>query len=545
MSVLKLTLISDPTRFTKGLTQAEKSLRNLGKTAGQLNNSLNRTLGSIGIGLGFAQMAFYMKKSTKAAIEDSKSKQMLAIALQNTVGAGQAAISSTEKWIAKTQLATSVVDDELRPALAAAVRVTGNLGQAQSLVKLALDVSAGSGLDLNSVIKALNKAYQGNTGALKKLGISIKDTANWQQELEDSFSGSAEAAANLDPYARLQVIFGEMQETIGAKLIPYLKEFADYLASPAGQEQLQKIANIFVQISVVIGSIIGFLVQNWNWLQYILVAYIAIRVAVVSIRYAQLLLNFAIQITTLKVNELKIALAKTGWGLALVAIGELAVAMGVLGGETDSANAALAITAGQLAAIKKLAVDATWEIDQFGNVWSNGKIIFDPLAFESQQQAAIQAINDAKDRIVKTAEKFRDAVGLAFGVTGKDEFAIFNMDRAMAKLTRMVNAARGFGSNIRKLSKAGAGQDVINELIAMGPAQGNIVAKGLLASGQLSEYIGLRQTLYNIGTDVQTQAESAASSYTFNISTDMSAQEIIKLIQTYEKKTGKRYFVNG
>jgi len=545
MSTLELKLISDPTKFISGVAKSTKALKDLDATAKKIGGGINKALGAIGIGTAFSDLTNLIKESSKAAVEDTKSKQMLALALQNTVGAGQAAISSTEKWIAKTQLATSVVDEKLRPALASAVRVTGDLSKGQGLVKLALDVSAGSGVDLDTVMRALNKAYDGNIGSLKRLGISIKDANNWQQELKDSFDGSAEAAANLDPYARLQVIFDDMKETIGNALNPYLKQFADYLASPKGQEQLQNIARIFVHIAVVLGSIIGFLVQNWNWLQYILIAWVAIRTAIVTSRYAMILLKGATELARVAANGLRMALIKSGWGAILVAIGELAAAMGWLGSETEGVNTALELTAGQLAAIKKLAVDATWEIDQFGNVWSGGKIIFDPAAFESQKQAALQAIADAKDRIVKAAEKFRDSVGLAFGVTGKDEFAIFNMDKAMAKLTRMVNAARGFGSNVQKLIKAGAGQDIINELVAMGPAQGNIVAKGLLASGQLSEYIGLRQSLYNTGFAVQTQAESAKTSYTFNISTDMTGQEIIKLIQTYEKKTGKKYFVNG
>jgi len=67
-----------------------------------------------------------------------------------------------------------VVDDKLRPALATAVRATGDLAKGQSLLRLALDVSAGTGKDVAVVTGALSKAFNGNQTALKKLVPGIK-----------------------------------------------------------------------------------------------------------------------------------------------------------------------------------------------------------------------------------------------------------------------------------------------------------------------------------------------------------------------------------
>jgi hypothetical protein len=95
-----------------------------------------------------------------------------------------------------------------------------------------------------------------------------------------------------------------------------------------------------------------------------------------------------------------------------------------------------------------------------------------------------QAIAKKTAEIKRVAETFRDSVGLAFGTFGKDENSVFNVDVVINKLKRMVDAAKGFAGNLAKLRKQGAGEDVISEIVGMGPAQGNIVAKGLLGSGK-------------------------------------------------------------
>ncbi len=57
-----------------------------------------------------------------------------------------------------------------------------------------------------------------------------------------------EAAADTDPYARMQIIFGEMQEQIGTALLPVLEEFSEWLSTPEGQEKLQEIVDGIVDM---------------------------------------------------------------------------------------------------------------------------------------------------------------------------------------------------------------------------------------------------------------------------------------------------------
>jgi hypothetical protein len=115
--------------------------------------------------------------SVKAAIEDEKAAATLAKTLQQTVGATKEQQKAAEDYISATQLQSGVLDDELRPSLARLVRSTGDVGKAQKLQQLALNISAASGKDLATVTNALAKANDGQLTGLKKLGITLGSQA--------------------------------------------------------------------------------------------------------------------------------------------------------------------------------------------------------------------------------------------------------------------------------------------------------------------------------------------------------------------------------
>ena len=174
-------------KLDKTTAAASAQLRKFERTAKSVGNSVNKSLGALGIGLGFATLVKGLKEATKAASDDRKSQGLLAQALKNTVGATAGAIAGAEAYIKKTQLQTAVLDDDLRPALATAVRATGNLAGGQKLLDTALNVSAGTGKDLGTVTNALAKAYNGNTASLKKLLPSIKTGGDFMAQLDKQF----------------------------------------------------------------------------------------------------------------------------------------------------------------------------------------------------------------------------------------------------------------------------------------------------------------------------------------------------------------------
>jgi hypothetical protein len=149
-----------------------------------------------------------------------------------------------EETIGKMEMQKAVADDELRPAMGNLVRATGDVTKSQDLLNLALDISAATGRDLQSVSIALAKAQTGNITALTRLGIPLNDVAVKSKDLEAiqddlavRFKGAADAAANSADggMKKLQIALDNTYETVGAKLLPVLSDYATVLADLAGK----------------------------------------------------------------------------------------------------------------------------------------------------------------------------------------------------------------------------------------------------------------------------------------------------------------------
>jgi hypothetical protein len=174
----------------------------------------------------------------KAAIEDEQAQLRLANALRQATGATDAQIKATEDMITQTSLATGVADDQLRPALQRLAFSTKDAGQAQKLLTLALDVSKGSGKDLESVANALAKAHDGQNTALARLGVGLSaaelKTMSFEEiqvRLAELLGGSA--AANAETFqGKIDVLtnsVNEAKESLGTALLPEVEKFITYL----------------------------------------------------------------------------------------------------------------------------------------------------------------------------------------------------------------------------------------------------------------------------------------------------------------------------
>lgn len=225
----------------KGTKAAVKDLEKTGKSFKDFSDKAVKAFGVAAA----ASAAFAIKigvDAVKAAMADQASAAMLANTLKNVTGANDSVVASVENFILQTELATGVVDDQLRPALGLLVASTRDVTQAQTLLGLALDVSAGSGADLQSVSAALAKAQNGNFGALQRLlpsmDKSIVQTKNYQAALKflaDTYGGAALAKSQTfeGQLNRIKIALGETKETIGYGLLPSLQALADVISKKA------------------------------------------------------------------------------------------------------------------------------------------------------------------------------------------------------------------------------------------------------------------------------------------------------------------------
>jgi hypothetical protein len=249
--VLNVEILGEFKKLTSATQGASKQLSGLQGTASKISSGIGKAFGAIGVGLSFAFITRELEQAAKAAVQDAKSQGLLATALKNTTGANNSQIASVEKAINKMSIQAAVADDQLRPAFAQLARATGDVEKSTKLMGLALDVAAGTGKSLDVVVKALSRAVgpDGTTGALERLAPAIKGASDPLAELERLFAGSAEKAANLDPYQRLNVALGEISESLGTLVVPLIEAFAKAMV-----EILPKVQNFFSTLNKALNS---------------------------------------------------------------------------------------------------------------------------------------------------------------------------------------------------------------------------------------------------------------------------------------------------
>ena len=233
---LKLSILADVDDLKKKLDTGSKEVEGFG---GKLEK-FGKVAAAAFAAAAAAAAAYAVKLAVdgvKAAIEDEAAQLRLANALKNVTGATDAQIASIEQQILKTSLATGVADDKLRPALQRLAVATGSVTQSQDLLTLALDISAATGKDVESVTNALGKAYEGNTGSLTRLGVGLSAAEiktlgleGTVKQLAETFGGAATVQANTfeGQIQRLKVGFDEAKESVGAALLPTLQRLLDY-----------------------------------------------------------------------------------------------------------------------------------------------------------------------------------------------------------------------------------------------------------------------------------------------------------------------------
>ena len=234
---LKLSILADVDDLKKKLGEADKAVETNASKIGEFGKKAAAAF-AVAAAAAVAYGTKLAVDGVKAAIEDEAAQLRLANALKTATGATDAQIKATEDMILQTSLATGVADDQLRPAMQRLAVSTKDTGEAQRLLSLALDISKGKGIELETVANALGRAQDGNTTALGRLGLGLSKAelstlsfTQVQQKLSDLYGGAA--AANAETFQgkidRLKVGFDEAKESLGVALLPQVEKFITFL----------------------------------------------------------------------------------------------------------------------------------------------------------------------------------------------------------------------------------------------------------------------------------------------------------------------------
>lgn len=227
MAQVNFKFVSNTKGLQTGLKKSEKSLKNFQDVTKKVSGGVGKLLGGFGLAFGASALISGLTNATKAAAEDLKQQKLLAGQLVRTTKATKSQIKGAERFIDTLSNQTGILDDELRPALANAVRGSGSLEKGQKLLQIALDGSVASGKPLDTVLNALIKANNGNTTSLYKLAPELKKTKGSIDDYAASVKGAAEAGA--DPFAKFNVAVENLTEQFGTLLLPYVEDFVTFL----------------------------------------------------------------------------------------------------------------------------------------------------------------------------------------------------------------------------------------------------------------------------------------------------------------------------
>jgi hypothetical protein len=183
---------------------------------------------AFGVTFSAAAIIGFSKKAIKAFTDDEAAAKRLELQLQNTGNAFR--VNEVEAYIKNLEKVNAILVD-LRGPFQTLLNLTGSVELAQRSLEAALNISAGTGENLNTVVSAIASGIRGQTKAIKNLNTGIDaniiasgDMNRIMEALEKRFSG--QSAARLDTYAGKMDVLAkggeEATKAIGEGLIDAL-----------------------------------------------------------------------------------------------------------------------------------------------------------------------------------------------------------------------------------------------------------------------------------------------------------------------------------
>jgi len=479
----------------KGISAAEKAFGKFGKTGVAVGAAFAATTAVVVAGL---------TKAVSAAIEDQKSQALLAKQLENTTGASRMTIAATEEFITQMQFATGVADDALRPALGSLVRATNDLATGQDLLGLAMNISAGTGRDLESVSLALGKAFNGNLAGLTKLGIALdpniiktKDFGLAQAELNKQFGGAAAAAANTyeGQLKRLGTVWTELNETIGYAILNniYVKDAIGLLPGAAaaaikafGTGGLGGALDAFLDNMGVVGAYVKLwaasIVHEYNDMA----RKAANALVILSLGFVQLVPGFKkaqdeIQ-NNLMMTDLQMQASRTY-------VDDLTRALYEQAAQTKRNGAAADRLSGQAEALGYKLAPVVEQLDKVGGAAKKVDTTVSDAAKALQEDltkaldAAKTGLDDAQAAFDGFAESVSTGLQDAFSFKDAKDAGDDTGKGFLSGLRDQVAGINRYSADVEALLKAGLSQDALQAVLAAGGESGAAIAAELVKGG--------------------------------------------------------------
>ncbi len=261
---IKIKFAGDTTGLDKAAKGAETSM---GKWSAK--TAAFGAAAGIAIAKAGQQLFQFAKDSVRAFAESEEAQLKLNDAFTRFPNIADTNIATLQAL--NTELAKKTkFDDDATASGQATLAQFGLTGkQLEQLTPLLQDFAAKTGQDLPSAAGQLGKALLGQGRALKQVGLDFHDAgsvgANFDQimgGLTEKVGGFAEKQGKTaaGQAAILDNQFGELQETLGGKLLPVMLKLTD--AGLKAVDWLSKNKEIMIPLISVIGAVV---VAQWAW----------------------------------------------------------------------------------------------------------------------------------------------------------------------------------------------------------------------------------------------------------------------------------------
>ena len=519
----------------RDIKRAQRDLDLLGKQSGITGSAFTK-MSAIGVGMGAAvgaaaiqaaaagaQMALeFGVNGVKAFIADDAAAQRLAKTLSNLGLEGSTA--AVEANIDSLQRSAGVADDVLRPAFSRLAVSTGNVAEANRLLALAVDISAGTGRDLSQVVMALGKASDGSTAGLARLGTGLDkatlatgDMDLITKQLAATFGGQAttKAATFQGQIDRVGIAFGELQESFGRGFMAgVVSGFNDGRnAGDALADSIQNLEPTFYELGVQIGGVVQYIPNIVNGFKVVINGATVLRESLFLVVKGFIAVGQAMnrdfagaaKTITDGVDRVKLsfgAMLEAGAGVAGLSFNPINT--GLKGIVTGGLHAAEALGGGGGGGGTSLAGGATAAAEKTVVLTERQKNLATTMA---NSQAAVKIFSDELDALKKTSDDYAASTTAAIVGTVSLSTAFSDALKAseagtlttgqtvvgatIANLQAQIDATKAFEASLKAIYAAGGSLALIEQLrktaLEQGMPAGTLLATEVLTGGFVPE----------------------------------------------------------
>ena len=230
-------ITADASGFESGIKKAQKASKNLSSTVSNVVKGLGKSglVGALGaVGLASAGVSAVLgtvvkvaKKVAQTIDECSQAYRTqyqaevaLATAVNNNPYVDGTATKRLKEFASEMQKVSDVGDEQMLPMMADLIAKGRTEEETMQIMKVALDMSAGGAMSLDTAITQLNATLNGNVGRLGQQNSELKDLTEEELKqgkaveiLGEKYKGLSKATA--DSQKQLKNAVGDLKENMG------------------------------------------------------------------------------------------------------------------------------------------------------------------------------------------------------------------------------------------------------------------------------------------------------------------------------------------